>query len=240
LEEYINGLNSGISYEELDTIFKNSFKKYFLLERNELTDNKVFKESKDFRLHKEQFFKKGDKGINIILNFIKKYFQHYDIIESEKEYNISWDNKINTIGYIDIKLVKDNIISIIDLKVTADGHNFWWVNWQEDIQSMIYDYLVYKDSGQYPESFAYLVYDRTLEMLYFKERTQIKQTNYLNEIIDNLYEFILKAVDDETYALSLSKSDEKQCMWCTFKNKCDNAYVNPLIKKSKKILKSGV
>lgn len=245
LEEYIIGLNKKISHKKLEKELKGSFEHYFLLEKKELKKPKVFKESKDFRMHKQAFFDNGDRGATTVIKFFNKYFQGYESVEAEKVYQGSWSKTVDTTGIIDVKFkYPDGTIKIVDLKLTAEGSNFWWVDWKNDPQSHMYDFLVYKNLGIIPESFAYMVYDRTLNMLYFKERTEpvnfietIETENYLGDLMNEVDTFIDTCAINPEYAVTQAKPKEQVCHWCPFKADCIHKWESEIIKQGKKVLK---
>jgi hypothetical protein len=245
LETYLTKLNEGLSHSQIVKDLNGTFQEFFNAEKKDLKSPKVFKESKEFRMHKDDFFDSGNKAFINVVDFFNKYFKDYEEVEPEKEYKSSWNEDIDTTGIIDIKLkYPDQRIKIVDLKITSEGSNFWWINWNNDPQSHMYDFLVYDNVGVIPETFAYLVYDRALNMLFLKERTlavnnieTIKQDSYLNTLISTVKDFVDIVTIEPEYAKKCARPKETQCQWCSYKSKCENKWEHQIIKKTKKILK---
>jgi len=243
LEKYITALNEGMPLKQAEHFIDNSFEILFNEAKEEIKQDpkKVFKESKEFRLHKEDFFKGGNRALKAVLSFYNNYLYNRVSVEPEKEYK-GLIKKINLTGIIDVKITDNDEIKIIDLKITGDGSNFWWIDWNQDIQSKMYDLLIYQNFKKVPVSFGYLVYDRTLNFLYFKERMKynniLEETGhdlYLEDKIKEVERFIQKSLEDEEYGKSLSNPQEKECQWCSYSHKCKDKYQSEIIKQVRKI-----
>jgi len=238
LEDSLIMQNDGVQLNIIENEFKESFAKYFKKAKSEIRDKDEFKESKEYRLHKKEFEKSGDKAIINIIQFMNKYIKTFDNIYPEKKYTTSWNENLNCTGVIDVKIESEGKVYILDLKITGDSTKYWWTNWNTDIQSLMYDFLIYSDHKVVPESFGYLVYDRNLKMLFLKERN-IKP-NTLETVTAKLNKFIHKIEDfqinhTEELAISMAIPEKSQCNWCSYK--CPNKYQEEIVKKARGIKK---
>lgn len=246
LEVYIGMLNTGASHTEAEAALKNRFSEFFSKERNLITKPKIFKESREFRSDKAAFFESGDKAVIAVIRFFDKYFNgHYRQIESEAEYKASWDDTTDTTGIIDIRLtMPDDSIEIIDMKVTGDSANFWWTDWQSDPQSNMYDFLTFKSLGIIPSKFAYLVYDRNINVLFMKQRLipvntpETLKNGELAKMIASASAFHEATISNPELAESLARPTELQCKWCSFSKLCSKKWESRLAKSGKAAMKN--
>jgi len=238
-EDAIKMKNEGVKYNIIEKELKDNFTYYFRQAKKEIKEKDEFKESKEYRLHKKEFVKSGNKALNSVIQFINNYIKDdYDKLYPEKRYKIPWNKDLDCSGIIDIKIEKDNKVYILDLKVTSDGYKFWWINWNNDIQSFMYDYLIYSEHKIIPEFFSYVIYDRKLGMLFLKNRNIIKPIEQVKEKLNKHITAIqnFRTMEEEE-AVEYAKPHKLNCLWCAFKKRCKYKYEDKMVKKIKQIKK---
>lgn len=237
LEDTINMLNDGATSRDVIGSLHGKFETYF--EAIKVKEKKTFKESREYRSNKKKFYNEGNRALKSVAGFLTSYYS-WNKIEPEKKYVTTWNKKekINCVGIVDIKLTNDDdSLSIIDLKVTKDSSLYWHKTWNDDLQSLMYDKLVYGETKILPRDFTYLVYDRELKMLFIKQRpinlTGETDFDLLNNKIEKLISFNKNATEE--LAIELAISDKEQCHWCVWSKSCDKKWVDENTKKAKLI-----
>lgn len=208
----------------------NSFEKHFFKEQQYAIEKKLWKKNRYY--DEAKILKYGKKlSINTV-EFILKYFSEYDI-QTEQDYNVNWDydKDIEINGIIDLELKKEPLIIIGDLKTTKDSNNFYFVDWDNNIQKIIYDYIIYKQYKVLPTLFTYIIINTEDRIIFLKD--------YFNKDINNLKKYF-EILD---YYISILKKftlkplleyctpEEIKCKWCEYNKYCNNKYESLLIKK---------
>ena len=256
LEQIIKTLSDGGTVKDVDGLLVGTFATLF--EQAKTESKNTFKESREFREDRKGFMNDGDRALRSIGRFFTSYFQGWSELKSEAEYKFEWKPRVECVGIIDARLIwPDGSHSIVDLKITADGSNFWWVDWYRDTQSLMYDFLVYKHVGTLPKSFAYMVYDRTLKTLFVKERSiapfvqlDVNDPEYVEPIyfsldnrIDILARFNEACLDDEcvgdSLSLSIAKPSMEGCKWCPWSKTCTKKWESKNVLNARRMLKRG-
>ena len=82
------------------------------------------------------------------------------------------DRRANLKGIIDMRcLVGDKVVAFFDLKTTKDSTKWYWVDWEDNIQKTIYEYLMTSESGELPERFGYVVVNYLARTIFAKEHS---------------------------------------------------------------------
>ena len=246
LEQIIKTLSDGGTAKDVEGLMVGAFPTLFEQAKEELKD--TFKESREFREDRKGFMTDGDRALRSIARFFTLYFQGWSELKSEEKYQFEWRPRVECVGVVDARFIYPNgEYSIVDLKITADGSKFWWIDWYKDTQSLMYDFLLNKETGILPKSFAYMVYDRTLKTLFVKERN-IEPTveleplyNLLDERIDLLAKFNEYCTDDETIgdsmSLSIANPSMEGCKWCPWSKTCTKKWESKNVINARKMLK---
>jgi hypothetical protein len=174
----------------------------------------------------EEFIKHGkeiiSEYIRYVLNLIPRGFQF------ETEFNIEElipDLGVILEGYIDLIYWDNNDnIHIVDYKNTSDISKWRNFNWENDIQSRIYIFMVYKKYGYLPRTFSYLVID--------KKWIKVSKFEYIireDFIQNNGFRYIEKKIKDLVrntlfHNTSLFTPSEELCKWCDYRTICPRSY----------------
>lgn len=224
IENSINAIKQDIPLQEFkktiifESIFEDFLKQY-------KKDNKTFKYSRD--TNKKQFLLKGQKYSELFVKFI------YGYIELEKadtklfipEHKIEmFDEAGKKSGIIDLlKITIQEIYKIIDFKTTKDWNKWFYIDWMQDIQSMMYLYLIFEKYQAYVQEYDYMILDHDKRALFFKSKTYTQQ-----EVIDSittikkLITLLITLHKDPEHQMvkKLYRPEKTKCYFCDFKDKC--------------------
>lgn len=229
LEEILKIISEG-RRDEADIL--RSIKGMFPDKFNELrkASGKRFKLSREF--NEETFFSDGEKYARILASFINKFLpQQFYKLCSELNVEVPYDEYINLMGIIDVTLFHDeNKYEIYDLKITTESNKFYFVDWEYEIQSIMYDYLTQKKFNTKMDAFTFIVLNRHERALFLKqqykvldlERPDDDKFKDLRTTVDELKNFVF---DIPTTAKDLKKlkcNKYDVCRWCAYKKEyCD-------------------
>lgn len=219
LEDTIKQVNDKIDFNSIVIESKGKFQDIFFKLREEA--GKDWKKSRAY--DEAEYLKKGEKFTNILLKFIIKFLpESSSQLMSECKFKHPWFMNADVVinGITDLIIFnQDNTIDIVDLKVTSNSEQYYFVYWNWNVQSLIYEYLTFKAFERYASTFNFIVVNHDEKTLFLK-RKYVEQPQdmeqyfgYLNNIITQMYEFI--------FAPDLSlKCYGNGCKWCEYKNYC--------------------
>jgi len=229
VETVINQRNQNVSLKQILKELKNN--EIFTQKFDELLikHKKYFKKSKDYTYPK--YIKKGLDFSSILANFIFKYFEGHTLFP-EKSFKSDFfkfnDQMISLNGKTDLLSVFNDEYSIYDFKFTKYNEQFYVIDWEQDNQSIIYNYLVKHDIELQKDikKFGYIVTNHVDPILFVKEykysqdyRDNELQQSFLNlkNEIKKIAEFTenLEFLEDEHQKVS-----SKDCYWCSYKEIC--------------------
>lgn len=169
VERAFKSFNNGVDLQiVLDSI---DFEKDFLYYKEKA--GKSFRESRYY--DEEEFIKLGKKYSAAIVKFI---YNHFDtakvyIIKPEIKFTckFSFVDDIECVGKLD-SLIQYNsgLYDIYDLKTTSKNEQYLFVNWDEAIQDLMYEYLTFMDYKQFANSFNFLVINKDEKMIFLKSK----------------------------------------------------------------------
>lgn len=220
IENSINAINNNININDFKKtiMFENIFEEYLT---NYKKNKKLFKWSKD--TSKKEFLIKGQKYSELFVKFI------YGFIESEKEEGVEFlpehkielfENNIKVSGIIDLFIKKPDINKVIDFKTTKDWNKWFYVDWFNDIQSLMYLKLIFSKWELFVSSYDYLILDHTKKTIFFKnyEYTQedVKEKiELINRVINKLVSMHKQEPDKKYF-----QPEKTKCFFCDFKDFC--------------------
>lgn len=181
-----------------------------------------FKKSRGYDY--DEFVEKGEKYRDLLINFVIGYFYDYDEIKTEAEFKTMWKDNVEMIGYIDLLARKDKEYSIFDLKVTKDSFKYYFVDWDFNFQSQIYEMLTYKSDFSFDtwaKDFSFIVCNHEDKTLFFKQKMLSKPDDIdayfsiLNSNIDSLINFI-----KDPRPMNVNNVRTITCRWCNYNSIC--------------------
>jgi hypothetical protein len=194
------------------------FIKYNQQEKNSQIAN-GFKIGKPRMFNEDRLLADAEKWLPNIFRFLKNFLPkgqvlHEDEINTMLEIN---GVKINNTSIIDLQIIgEENKLWIFDFKNTKHPTNYFFINWQEDPQSVSY---LYFSKEKNPQSFSYIVFDIDDSMI-FVNSTQMHDNveELFHKMINNFIINHQMAEDSKLY----NPSKEK-CKWCEFNKHCKKA-----------------
>lgn len=224
IENSINAIQNNITYKDFkQTInFEQTFQEYLVQYKK---DKKLFKYSRD--TNKKQFVLKGQKYSELFVKFIYGYIalEQQDTKLFIPEHKIElFDEAGKKSGIIDLlKISHDDIYKVIDFKTTKDWNKWFYLDWENDIQSMMYFYLIKEKYQTYVKEYDYMILDHDKRALFFKSNT------YTQEEIEKAIEKIKKLINlllslhkdpEKELAKKLYRPEKTKCYFCDFKDNC--------------------
>lgn len=217
MEDMVLQLNEKIERKEILKNTNGQFERKFYGLKEEFKKELKFPRSYD----EDDLISKGNKYSYSLVEFLLQVIPlDYFSLLTEKEFTVNWeyDKDILINGIIDLLLFKDKENYYInDLKVTKDNGKYFFVNWQYNIQSLLYEYITNQEYKVPPKAFNFIVLnyeDKTL----FMKRKFIEEINlkYLNNLFQKIKEYIL-----HPFITIECKNYNSKCRWCEFKKVCD-------------------
>ena len=237
MEQTVKMKNENKSDQEIIISLKGRFEELYA---KKVEENKSdYRVSRELSSKKDTFFKSHDRMMIQIVKFVLSYFFQENVkIVSEQSFDIvwDWDHDVIVTGVLDLQLQYD-VNRIVDLKITKDSSTYYFVNWVENIQDLMYEYYSWKTFGVLPASFSYLVFNREEGTLFFKEKKIVGNIEfesyfkYLHDEIQKLKAFILNP------DMELVNPSESKCRWCVYSNMCTFKYESENVRKFRKTLK---
>lgn len=219
LENTIEAINNNTDFNSILIDSKGKFEEIFFKLREEA--GKDWKKSRTY--DEPEFLKKGEKFANILIKFLFKFFpEESGQIISERKFKHPWifNDDIVINGITDVIIFdKENQFDIVDLKVTSNSEQYYFVHWDWNVQSLIYEYLTNKEYGGYASTFNFIVINHDDKTLFLKKKLIDRPDdlkyyfNYLGNIINIMYEFIHKP--------DLKMKNYGNCKWCEYKKYCE-------------------
>lgn len=192
--------------------FEKIFYKIILREKNR---NRIFRQSRDYSFDQRRYLRNKEKLTLKFVSFVLKYFSDFDNVECEKKITIKYEEGIELTGFIDLILFYGDRYIIVDFKTTKDSNNFYFVNWEKDLQSLIYVYLNAETRKLMPDSCNYLVFNHEEKAIFIK--------TYLIEDYDfsHLHGAIAKSCKLHENGTNKSFNPSKdRCKWCDYGRWC--------------------
>jgi len=234
----INKINANKDSAQLRKYFIDSFQKEYQRYFEEVNDKsntkEQFRKSRDF--NKTNDLKNGSKWSAKVHEFLIKYtdMNEHSVTEQKVTHFVETENNklIKTTAYMDF-IPSPEKHFIYDFKNTKKPEKYYFVDWDNDLQSLIYLFLYYKEFRVFPKRFGYLVFS-------FQESMILVNDNQTSE--DDL------PVVKEKYYKALSRLEKaheicvdpalwicspQKCKWCEFNKKkfCEKGF--NFLKKSK-------
>ena len=184
-----------------------------------------FKKSRGYDYN--EFVEKGEKYRDLLINFMINYFYDYDSIQTEREFKTMYTDDIELIGYIDLLGFKNNEFSIFDLKITKDSYKYYFMDWDYNFQSLIYEYLSYKDNvcktetPKWASDFSFIIVNHEEKTLFFKQKF-LEQPKDVKEYFSNIDKAINNVVNfvRQPKFIDEYKPSAVTCKWCNYKEIC--------------------
>jgi hypothetical protein len=222
-EDLIKYINEEQPKGDIIKLLKDQFGDRFKIEREKETqeNNRQWKTTRGY--NEEEFIRVGNKYSNLLIKFLLQIIPT-DLFELHSELELShpWiDPNINLKGIIDLIFFYNDPpprYSINDLKVTKKSSKYYFVDWDRDIQSLIYEYLTFKEYNFYADNFDFLVMNYEENNIFLKRKiieintkNSIDYYNYLNIILQEMKSFIV----DPKITLK-EKNTMNNCSWCEY------------------------
>lgn len=214
--------------EYVDTYFERAKKDVYAREFEE--SKKKFIKTKGYDQKKDE----EDTKIwsRHILNFLKK--NHLNKIESvdsiypEKKYECFIDHssgqKIRLSGIVDLSYTDTaNQNHMVDFKTTKDNSTYYFVYFENDIQSVVYYIIGKKAANILYSTFSYLVANNIQKTIFqnvidFEKAGSQNIDIVFNVIINTFYKLHL-----ESFEPSSRTPEETKCRWCNFSDICEKS-----------------
>jgi len=179
--------------------------------------------------NEEKFNIEGEKYARVLASFINKFLpQTFHELKSEMKVEIPFDEKVVITGIIDVALFHTpEQYEIFDLKITTDSSKFYFVDWEYETQSLLYELLTHKTYNNKMDAFTFVVINRHEKALFLKQRYLSMDVDNVNE--DTKYQELYASVKELRDFIYNIPSDIKKlkcnkydtCRWCEYKKFCD-------------------
>lgn len=203
-----------------DGVFAKRFKE---IVESEKSKGKIFGKPRYY--DEEEFLQAGAEGIRTFLKFVLGYFKNYSKLLPEEELSADWewDAEITLGGIADLPIFfEEAIYRIIDFKTTQHSENFYFINWMEDIQSLMYLYMSYKKFGIFSQGFDYLVFNWKENNIFLNSVTHPiapRNQQELDKFFDGLHKILTSAkIMHRKPKKSYYFPEKEKCHWCEFGN----------------------
>ena len=180
----------------------------------------------------EDFIRTAEDGLRTFLKFVLGYYKEWHKLLPEEELSADWewDPEIELGGVADLPMFFSELIyRIIDFKTTQHSENFYFVNWFEDIQSLMYIYMCWKKFGIFPQGFDYLVFNWKENNIFLNSITHPTPPDspeQMKEFFKGLHQILLEAkIMHRAPKKSYYFPSQEKCKWCDFKNLCDQKVI---------------
>ena len=97
------------------------------------------------------------------------------------EFSIDFDDEVQLNGIIDLFLYNDNDIKLFDYKSTKNPVRFYFVEWDDDIQKLMYEFYIYKTYSKMPHSFNYVVLNYNNRTVFLKNYNTVIKEDFNSE-----------------------------------------------------------
>ena len=177
----------------------------------------------------EEFIAQAEDGLKTFLKFVLGYFKNFHKLlpEEELEADWEWDKEITLGGVADLPMFLEKLIyRIIDFKTTQHSENFYFVNWFEDIQSLMYIYMCWKKFGIFPQGFDYLVFNWKENNIFLNSITHATPPadDKMKDFFKGLHQILLEAkIMHRAPKKSYYFPTVEKCRFCDYKSICDKA-----------------
>lgn len=191
---------------------KGIFKDFYMQELARLkSENKVFKETREYKSEGEAFFTSREKWTNILLRFLHKFLPQGKA-HHEEEVKLEIDG-VSCVGYIDLYItLPTGENAIFDFKTTSSHQNYFSILWKNDPQS-----IFYMNTLPNVSSFSYIV--SNVKDKYILVNSRGEATSEDRSTLESMIkEFKQNHV--ESSEESLWSPEKKRCFWCSYKDVC--------------------
>jgi len=185
---------------------------------SEYLDGVKADKTKEFRLSRgwklEDFLKVADSWVWEILKFLIKLFE-YGQFSSELEFSCKYKN-VEVNGIIDLVLQVDEDLYVVDFKTTKDSSTYYFVNWDNDPQSLVYYYALWKEKGIKIKKFSYFCFNMENKTIL------VNSIEYTKDYTKNFEDIIKKFLVNHKVSSDKKKwtPSQNNCRWCDFKKQC--------------------
>jgi hypothetical protein len=207
---------------DIVTLFTSQFKDYKkdLVAINEDGSKRIFKRNRGWK--DEEFFKKYPKWLWEIVKF---FFRCFETLKqntaSEYEFEIQkqvLDQTVLVRGVID--LITDT--DIIDFKTVKDSSHYYFIDWKNDPQSLVYLFAYKNVFKKPPKSFGYFTFNENERTIIISQVDYPKDVSEYENCFEKLLEVFVnnhKMSADQT----LWNPEKTNCFFCAHKNVCSRA-----------------
>ncbi len=199
-------------------LFEKRFKETVATEKER---GRIFGKPRSY--NEDDFMVAGEEGLRVLLKFVLGYFKNFTKLlpEEKLESDWQWDTEIFLNGIADLPVFfEEAIYRIFDFKTTQHSENFYYVNWKEDIQSLMYLYMSYKKFGIWPQGFDYLVFNWKENNIFLNSVTHPiapKNDEELAHFFDGLNKILTSAkIMHRKPKTSYYFPEKEKCHWCEF------------------------
>lgn len=211
-----------------DNVFSDMFKELITAEKER---GRAFNRTRYYK--EDEFIADGEKNIRVLLRFVLGYFKEFHKLLPEEKFteDWQWDDEITVNGIADLPVfLDDQTYRIIDFKTTQYSENFYFVNWTQDIQSLMYLYMSYKKFGTFAQGFDYLVFNWKEHNIFLNSITHVtppQNDEELKKFFDafqGLHSLLTSAkIMHRKPKKSYYFPEPEKCKWCEFNKICDQA-----------------
>lgn len=210
-----------------DLGFKNQFE---TIEKEYIEKNTVIKFTRKFP--EKEFFNYGDKWSPLVIKFLVKYLRIDLPFENEKKFEVEVSRKLLGKDFKDkrkIQLVgvydhlREN--DIVDFKTTTISEKYYYIDWLNDLQSLMYYFAFYLENKRYPEAFTYIVFN-LLDSMFFITQHSYDNSEQSIEKMRSIFSRILEKflinydmAEDKKYW----KPEPTKCGFCVYKDICSKS-----------------
>ena len=156
----------------------------------------------------ESFLSEHDLWVKDIMRFLFLYLPNGKrVFEEEINFEIG-DVTVN--GFIDLQVIDDQNY-IFDFKTTKNPQKYFFIDWERDIQSLLY--MVAKRA----HSFSYLVFDKENKLILTQSRGgyHLDQESGLKQMTQEFVSLHHQSADSKLWSPS-----PEGCKWCEYKKNC--------------------
>lgn len=226
LEHAICEINAGTDRNNILRQTKGMFEDKFWELREEVKKDKRMEWRESRKYQEETYLRTGEKYAQALVKFILNFVpDEFFKLLSEQSMEKPWvnDSDILITGITDLIIrSSEQDFKIFDLKVTSKSSQYFFVNWEKNIQSIMYQYLTNQIFNELPKSFGFIVMDPEEKLLFYKEK-KIKADAVNYSYIDNIIKQMKKIIFDvqeNGFSKQYKCRDNNLCKWCEYKKEC--------------------
>ena len=206
-------LETNYNLQSLPTIFKT------MLSEIQTEGKRVFKKSRGWK--EEDFYKNSPKWLWQIVKFIYKRLDTVDDLLSEHPFQFTVQiplGEVNVRGVID--LVENGWIG--DFKTVKDSSHYYFIDWTEDTQSIVYLEAYMQLFGKPPKGFSYFVFNENEKTIIVNNIAYPKDvTEYRSSFLEMMNKFLIGHSTSSNP--DLYNPEKTKCFFCDYKQICSKA-----------------